>query len=450
MAMSDDAQGEVTELLQSLIRNACVNDGTLSSGQEVKTSDVLANILAGSGLDLQTYEAAPGRTSLVTRIEGSDPSAPTLLLMGHTDVVPVNPDGWQRDPHGGELRDGVVWGRGAVDMLNLTSSMAVATRRLARSNFRPRGTLIFLAVADEEAGGTLGAGWLADHAPEAIKADFVVTESGGIPTATPAGPRLNLTLAEKGTAWCRLIVKGTPGHGSRPLRSDNALIKAAEAVERLSRYRPPTAIGDVWRLHVEGMSLDPVLVDRERVWDACQNMDDLRLARLAHACTHTTFSPNVVSGGTKTNIIPDQVVVEVDIRTLPGQGQAEAQAQLEEALGPLMADVEIEFTHMVPATASPVGTPLQASLARVVDGLHPGAKLVPTMTTGGTDARYFREMGTVAYGFGLFSPAMTLEAYSSMFHGNDERVDVESLGLSEALWETLARDFLTDPDPLRH
>ncbi|MHB1486095.1 MAG: M20/M25/M40 family metallo-hydrolase [Acidimicrobiales bacterium] len=446
--MSDDAKGEVTELLQSLIRNACVNDGTLSSGQEVRTSDVLAGVLSGPGLDLQTYEAAPGRTSLVARIEGSDPSAPTLLLMGHTDVVPVNPAGWQRDPHGGELEDGVVWGRGAVDMLNLTSSMAVATRRLARSNFRPRGTLVFLAVADEEAGGTLGAGWLADHAPEAIKADFVVTESGGIPTTTPVGPRLNLTLAEKGTAWCRLTVKGTPGHGSRPLRSDNALIKAAAVVERLSRYRPPTTIGDIWRLHVEGMSLDPVLADPDRVWDACQDMDDLRLARLAHACTHTTFSPNVVSGGTKTNIIPDQVSVEVDIRTLPGQGQAEVQALLEEALGPLMADVEIEFTHVVPATASPVGTPLQASLARVVADLHPGAELVPTMTTGGTDARYFREMGTVAYGFGLFSPAMTLEAYSSMFHGNDERVDVESLGLSEALWEAVVRDFLTDPAPL--
>ena len=231
------------------------------------------------------------------------------------------------------------------------------------------------------------------------------------------------------------------------MRSDNALVKAAAVVDRLARYRPPTVVGDIWRLHAEGMSLDPVLVDPEKVWEACQTLDDLRLARLAHACTHMTVSPNVVTGGTKTNVIPDEVVVEVDIRTLPGQGQAEAQSLLEEALGPYLADVEIEFTHVVPATASPVDTPLQQSLARVVAGLHPGAELVPSMTTGGTDARYFRDMGTVAYGFGLFSPAMTLEAYSSMFHGNDERVDVESLGLSEALWEAVARDLLTDPDP---
>ncbi|MGH9300768.1 MAG: M20/M25/M40 family metallo-hydrolase, partial [Acidimicrobiales bacterium] len=313
--MADDPQGEVTELLRSLIRNACVNDGTTSSGQEVRNADVLGAVLTGGGLDVATYESAPGRTSLVARIEGSDPAAPTLLLMGHTDVVPVNPSGWTKDPHGGELEDGVVWGRGAVDMLNLTSSMAVAVRRLARADFCPRGTLIFLAVADEEAGGDLGAGWLADNAPEAIRADFVVTESGGIPTPTPAGPRLNLTVAEKGTAWCRLRVRGTTGHGSRPLRADNALVKAAEVVTRLASFRPPTVIGDIWPGYVAGMNLDPALADPDQAWQMCQSMDDVTLARLAHACTHTTISPNMVGGGAKVNIIPDEVAIDVDIRT---------------------------------------------------------------------------------------------------------------------------------------
>ena len=155
MSRSDDPTAEVTDLLQQLIRNRCVNDGTVASGEETRSVDLLAGYLAGAG-DHELYEPQPGRQSLVAQLEGTDPDAPTLLLMGHTDVVPVNPDGWSRDPFGGEVVDGVVWGRGAVDMLNLTASQAVAFRRLADSGFRPRGTLIYLAVADEEALGPVG------------------------------------------------------------------------------------------------------------------------------------------------------------------------------------------------------------------------------------------------------------------------------------------------------
>ena len=171
---------EVTDLLQRLIRNGCINDGTPGSGQETRNADLLASHLHGCGLEMETFEPEAGRTSLLARLEGTDPSAPTLMLMGHTDVVPVDVDGWQRDPLGGELVDGVVWGRGAIDMLNLTAAMAVATRRLATSGRRPRGSLFFLAVADEEAGGALGAGWLAEHATDAIRCDYVITENGGV------------------------------------------------------------------------------------------------------------------------------------------------------------------------------------------------------------------------------------------------------------------------------
>src|SRR6202011_6255023 len=160
-----------------------------------RSVDVLGAYLGTSraGLDIETFQPQPGRTSLVARIEGSDPQAPTLLLMGHTDVVPANPAGWQRDPLGGELVDGVVWGRGAIDMLNLTAAMAVATRRLATLGRRPRGSLLFLAVADEEAGGALGAGWLATHATDAIRCDYVITENGGVLQHTPAGERIGVT-----------------------------------------------------------------------------------------------------------------------------------------------------------------------------------------------------------------------------------------------------------------
>lgn len=191
-------QTESTVLLRTLIRNACVNSGEPESGQEVRTVDALEDYFAGSGLGCERYEAAPGRVSLITRLEGRDPSAPTLLLMGHTDVVPVSPAGWQRDPFGAEIDDGIVWGRGAADMLNITATMAVAMRHLALGGFRPRGTLIYLAAADEEAFGTYGVRHLMERHPEAIKTDYVVTEGGGVPVPTQSGLKYSLAVGEKG------------------------------------------------------------------------------------------------------------------------------------------------------------------------------------------------------------------------------------------------------------
>ncbi|HSB60644.1 MAG TPA: M20/M25/M40 family metallo-hydrolase, partial [Vicinamibacteria bacterium] len=238
MATEDRLEQEATELLRTLIRNGCVNTGEASSGQEARSVDALEDFFAGSGLSCERYTSEPGRTSLITRIEGSDRQAPTLLLMGHTDVVSVSPSGWQRDPFGAELVDGIVWGRGAIDMLNLTATMAVATRHLARSGFKPRGTLIYLAVADEEAGGALGAGHLVEREPEAVRCDYVITENGGVPIPTPTGYRLRVSVGEKGGNWRRLVVRGTPGHGSRPFRTDNALVTAARVVQRVADYRP--------------------------------------------------------------------------------------------------------------------------------------------------------------------------------------------------------------------
>jgi acetylornithine deacetylase/succinyl-diaminopimelate desuccinylase-like protein len=442
-----DVTGEVTDLLQHLIRNACVNDGTAESGGEARNADLLSSYLEGSGLDLQRYEPLPGRASLVGRIEGSNPDAPTLLLMGHTDVVPVNPDGWAHDPFGGELIDGEVWGRGAIDMLNLTASMAVAMRRLADRGFRPDGTLVYLAVADEEALGSHGAGWLTEREGDAVACDYLITESGGIPIPTPSGPKLPVLVSEKGTYWVTLRVRGTAGHASQPLRTDNALVKAAEVVRRIAEYRPQTQIHETWRQFVEGMDFPPEMADpflsADGFWELCESLPMIGLARQAHACTHTTFAPTVIHGGLKTNVIPDLVDLEVDIRTLPAQTGSEVEAQLGEALGDLAADVEVIALGDDPATASPVETPLWDCLQRVTSRLAPGAKNVPFMTVGATDARFFRRLGTVSYGFGLFSSHLTFDDFSSMFHGDNERVDQESLRLSTALWEATAEDLLT-------
>lgn len=440
-----DATDEVVDVLQALIRNACVNDGTDDSGGEARSVDVLRSLLEGPGVDLQTFESRAGRESLVARVEGSDPSAPSLLLMGHTDVVPVNPDGWSRDPFGGELVDGFVWGRGAVDMLNLTASMAVAVRRLAASGFRPRGSLVYLAVADEEALGTWGAEWLVEHERDAVEASFVITESGGNPAQRPSGVRLPVIAAEKGSHWCTLRVAGTPGHASQPFRTDNALVTAAEVVRRLAEYRPQTDIHETWRRYVEAMDFKPeraaALLDASRLAEECESLP-LGFARVAHACTHTTFAPTIVHGGTKTNVIPDRVDLQVDIRTLPGQTAEDITAMLRDALGEVADRVTVLHANHDDSTASPIDTPLWDSMSRVCQAFYPGSTLVPTMTVGATDARFFRRIGIPSYGFGLFSTKLRYEDYAVMFHGDDERVDVDSLRLSTEMWQALAADFL--------
>ena len=453
--MSDLRMNQTIDLLQELIRNECVNDGTAASGQEVRNADVLQHWLEGSGLDFQRYEPAPGRVSLVSRIEGTNPSAPSLCLMGHTDVVPVNRDGWSRDPFGGERivsPEGIdeVWGRGAVDMLNLTASMAVAFRELARSGLRPRGDLIFFAVADEESGSAHGARWMADHEREAIYADYVLTENGGLHSGSPEAPSIGINVAEKGVAWRRLRVKGTPGHGSRPFRGDNALVKAAAVVQRLAEYRPPPRFHELWPQQVANMDIDEetraTMLDPARLDGLLDELPHPGHAAHVYSCTHTTFSPNLIEGGDghrmKTNVIPDTVDIDVDIRTMPGDTAAEVQAHLDEALGDLADKVDVEAIMNDPASTSRADTPLWHSLQRAVEKPFPGAQLTPQFIVGFTDSRIYREMGAVAYGAGLFSPELDVGSFGQRFHGNDERIDVESLRLSTDLFHDVAKDLL--------
>lgn len=445
--MSSELAPQTIELLQTMIRNKCVNDGSAESGHEVRNADTLVAFLEGAGLDFERYEPTPGRVSLVSRIEGSDSAAPSLCLMGHTDVVPVNRDGWTNDPFGGELIDGEVWGRGAVDMLNITSSMAVAYRHLARSGFRPRGDLIYFAVADEEAGSIHGAQWVADNHPEVIRADYVLTENGGLHSGHSERPAIGINIGEKGVAWRRLRLRGKPGHGSMPFRSDNALIKAAAVAQRLAEYRPPPRFSELWTERVDTLPVDAetkaAMLDTGRLDEILADMANTGAAAHLHACTHTTFSVNVVDGGTmKANVIPDTVELQVDIRTLPGEGAEEVQTHLDTALGELAAEVEVEIIMNDPASISRTDNPLWESLQRAVTKPFPTARLSPQMTVGFTDARVFRSMGSVAYGAGLFSPGLAAGDFASRFHGNDERIDVESLALTTDLWVDVVRDLL--------
>ena len=448
--MTDALTSQTVELLQQMIRNRCVNDGTAESGYETRNADLLRAFLGSAGLDFQHFEPTPGRGSLVARIEGSDPIAPSLCLMGHTDVVPVNEGGWSRDPFGGELVDDEVWGRGAVDMLNLTASMAVAFRHLAQTGFRPRGDLIYFAVADEESGSAHGMQWMADHEPDAIRADYVLTENGGLHSGPKEQPYISVNVGEKGVAWRRLRVRGTPGHGSTPFKADNALMTAAAVIQRIGAYRPAARFHELWTTRVETLGVDDAtkrtLLDEGRIDDFLDSLPPSGPGAHLHACTHTTFSCNTIGGGgpsrMKTNVIPDCVDIGVDVRTLPGEGHDDVTAHLRAALGDLYDKVDIDVITDDPASMSRVDSPLWDSLERSLAKPFPTARPTPQLVVGFTDARIYRNMGSVAYGAGLFSPEVEPADFGRRFHGNDERIDVESLRLTTNLWLDVVRDML--------
>jgi acetylornithine deacetylase/succinyl-diaminopimelate desuccinylase-like protein len=434
----DRLTGETTELLQAMIRNQCVNDGTPESGHEDRNAFLLRDELEGSGVAMELFEVLPGRSSIVARHPGTDPNAPALMLMGHTDVVPVSPEGWKVDPFGGELMGDEVWGRGAVDMLNVTSSMAVVFRHIVSSGKRYPGDIVYFGVADEEAGGKYGAEPLVEDHWDSLRCDYVLTEYGGTPLVGADETIVLLATAEKGLGARRLFVHGSPGHGSMPYATDNAISKAAEIVRRIETYNPGARIDELFEGRVRSQNLpselEARLLDPGRIDEALAEMDP-SLARNLHSCCHTSFSNNVIHGGTKTNVIPDQVMLEVDIRILPGETTEDVEGHLLAAIGPqLMASVDVEVIHDGRSTQSSTDTPLWSALVDSIQMSYPGAKVMPSMVTGGTDARFFRHRGIPAFGAGLLSTKVGIGEFMSRFHGHNERIDIESLRLTTKLW----------------
>lgn len=428
---------EVSELLVALIRNACVNDGTPDSGHEQRSVATLAAYLGERGTE---FEPHPGRRSALYRIPGTDPAAPSLMLMGHLDVVPVSPDGWSRDPFGGDRHDGFIWGRGAIDMLNQTAAMAAVYRRYLTGEATPLpGDLLFLAVADEEAGGVLGARWLVDEHWDAVRCDYLLTEIGTPFLHGAAGTGLPVTVAEKGPQWRRLTSRGSPGHGSQPYGTANALAPLAEALGRLAHSPPGAHITDEWRRFVRAWGptdeLQAELLDPDRVDDAIERIaaDDLGLARWIHACTHLTVSPNTMAAGVKANVIPDLAVAEVDIRSLPGQDESDVLDHFRKVIGPALDDFDLETVEATTASGSDPSGVLWDALTAAAADVAPGIGLIPAMIPVGTDARFFRRRGTVAYGVGLFDDRVTFGDFLRMFHGHDERVSEASLSLTTDL-----------------
>jgi acetylornithine deacetylase/succinyl-diaminopimelate desuccinylase-like protein len=440
---------KVIPLLQELIRNKCVNDGTPDSGREIRSVETLRKYFFKHGIKSKILESHPGRANLLVRIPGKDPKAPSLMYMGHLDVVPANSEEWSCDPFSGDKRGGYIWGRGAVDMLNITASQAVALAELVNKKERFPGDFIYLAVADEEASGRLGARWLIEKHWDKVKTDYMITELGGFFIHNKKGLGITISCGEKGIVWARLKTKGKAGHGSLPFHSDNAAVKAGRAVERIARYKPRHILCKEYLTMVKALGEDKKqlknLSKRSELIKVLRKiyLKSPGLAKFLHAASCMTISPNLVRAGNKTNIIPDSGLVELDIRLLPGQNVEDVVKEIEKLLGPLKEYFKIEIMEYFPANVSPLDTPLFEATKEVVSPVYPTAYYVPLFIGSVTDGRFWRKKGTVVYGFSLFDEEFSINDYADMFHGKDEKISIKSLELTYNYFYKLPEVFFS-------
>jgi acetylornithine deacetylase/succinyl-diaminopimelate desuccinylase-like protein len=410
---------EVTRLLQELIRLDTVNP----PGNESLAAEHLRAYLEAAGVACELYARVPERANLVARIPGSGGGA-SLCLLSHTDTVLADPAEWQRDPWSGDLVDGEVWGRGALDMKGQVAASAVALASLAREGFRPRGDLLFVAAADEEVGEGFGLQWLCEEHPEAVRCDYALNEGAGDRLELAGRAVYLCSAAEKMTAPFRVRVRGRSGHASMPGIADNALVKAAEIVERLGGYRPPP------RLEPEVAAfLDAVGAGSPAAGDALGAARDVHplLADLVEPLLGLTLSPTMIHASDKRNVIPALCDVVVDCRLPPGETPAAAEPTIRAILGD--SAYELEWLEAQGGTRSPLESPLWDAIAAFVDELEPGAAPAPIIVPGFTDSHWLREaFGTVAYGF-FPSRAIGPEVAARLIHSADERVPVDDLEL---------------------
>lgn len=433
---------ESVELLQTLIRNACVNDGTYTASEEASADDV-ASIIDGCGADHEVFDAAPGRRSVISRLPGTNPDAPTLMLIGHTDVVPAHPSRWTHDPFGGELIDGFVWGRGAMDMLGHVATMAIAFRDYASRGSHHGGDIVFAAVADEEALSTKGTGWLLEHQPDAMAADWIVTESGGSSVGPVSAPLISSLTAEKGAWRMRVTIRRDPVHSSMAYGSVLSTQVAADVISRINQYAHPIVITETWSKIVDEWWSGPIdnpMLNPELIDSVLPHVPALA-AKSAFALSRMSTVVTGIETEDSWNTVPAEIRIEVDVRTLIGQTLDDVYDHLRLALAELADEVEITVIAGSDGSSSPTGTPLWELMTDAARIQRPGARLFPIMASGITDARFYRHRGATAYGFGLYSDRLPVEEIPKMLHGDDERVDVESIQMMGDLWTAMFEMF---------
>ncbi|MBR7824848.1 M20/M25/M40 family metallo-hydrolase [Actinospica sp. MGRD01-02] len=410
--------GEVVGFLTDLIRI----DTSNPVKPERPAAEYVAEKLAEAGLEPRIFESDQGRASVVARLEGSGSSADALLVHGHLDVVPADPADWSVHPFAGEVKDGLVWGRGAVDMKDMDAMTLAVVRRMLREGRRPRRDIVLAFLADEEAGGNYGAKFLADKHPELFEGcTEAISEVGGY--SYEINPELRLYLietAQKGLAWMRLHARGQAGHGSM-LNTDNAVTRVAQAVARIGAHEFPVTLTPTVRdfltevCEAMGIEFDPKQPEA-----AVAQLGPL--ARFIGATLRHTANPTMLEAGYKSNVIPERASAVIDGRFLPG-GQDEFLAAIDELAGP---GVTRENIHLDRSVESPFGTPLVETMLAALQAEDPAARTVPYCLSAGTDNKTFASLGMTGYGFVPLRLTPDLD-FAAMFHGVDERVPVSAL-----------------------
>lgn len=433
---------EVVHHLQNLIRINTVNP----PGNETAVANYLAQVLRSEGYEPLVLESAPGRGNLIARYSG-DGSLPPLLLFGHTDVVPAEAEHWRHDPFGGELADGCIWGRGALDMKGMVAMELVTMLLLQRQAVRLKRDVIFAATADEENMGRYGLGWLVQNHPDLVRAEYGLSEFGGY-TLELAGRRFYpCQAAEKGVCWFKARARGSPGHGSQP-HADNAVVKLARALDRMARRRLPLHVTPVVREFIETIAHTlggaRSLVLRALLNPATHNIAlnqlmsvNQQLSRALDAMLHNTVSPTGLQAGQRPNVIPSTSEAMLDGRILPGLSAQDLLDQVAAVMGP---EIELEILHQSPPLEMPVNTPLFDAMRAALRRYDPQAIVLPYMLLGATDAKFTASLGVVSYGFSPLRLPPDLDLMQ-LAHGHNERVPVEALEFGVQVLYTLVHDF---------
>jgi acetylornithine deacetylase/succinyl-diaminopimelate desuccinylase-like protein len=434
--MTTPAEGEVVDLCRDLLRIDTTNTGDprTTVGERV-AAEYVAEKLAEVGVESELLESAPKRANLIARIPGADPSRGALLVHGHLDVVPADASEWSVGPFAGEIRDGYLWGRGAVDMKDFDAMVLAVVREWKRTGYVPPRDIVLAYTADEEAGMEYGSQWLVQNHPGAFEGcTEAIGEVGGYSYTVNDDLRLYLVqTAEKGLDWLRLHATGRPGHGSF-IHDDNAVTTLAEAVARVGRHRFPTVLTPTVRSFLEqvsdaiGIELDP---DEPEL--AVSKLGPI--ANVIGATLRNTANPTRLEAGYKDNVIPGKASATIDCRTLPGHADAFLR-ELRDVIGP---DLEIEHVHQQPAVETSFDGALVDAMGAALRAEDPGARTVPYLMSGGTDAKAFSTLGIRCFGFAPLRLPPDLN-FSALFHGIDERVPVEGLKFGVRVLDRLLRN----------
>ncbi|MEJ7838718.1 MAG: M20/M25/M40 family metallo-hydrolase [Thermomicrobiales bacterium] len=428
LPVHDSLRADAIEYLQQLLRL----DTTSPPGNEILATDYIRGVLDAEGIESTVLESAPGRANLVARLSAANPTGKPVLLMGHTDVVGVEPGKWKRGPFSGDLVDGELWGRGALDMKCQVAAGLAAFVAIKRSGVQLNRDLIYYAIADEEAGGTYGADWMWKNHRDLVDAEFAINEGGGNPIEAGGALFFACQAGEKGSCRLRMVARGTPGHGSVPL-DDTAMRHLGEALVKLHAWKPPTVITAPVRSMLTTLAealggetadlVSAILAEESPDWSLFTNLP-LPPAELEslYATTRNTAVPTMIHGGVRINVIPAEVVVDIDGRTLPHQDPEAFRSAVQAAVGD---GVEIELVSPAVGIESDPDSPFFDAIAATIYDMQPGSRLLPYMLSGGTDAGLLP--GVKVYGFFPFPPSERIEGYNGLVHGHNERIHVDDL-----------------------